>query len=346
MIETVRFFLSMIVLEAHIWPLNVPWLAWQSVFAFYTLSGYLMTRVLHERYGFAWSGTAAFAANRFLRLWPAYLVIAAVSYVALRLNLMSPTYGLLRLPTTAIEKITNLTVLGQVTFDYQFMGHLSVLVPNGWSLSIELFCYLLLALYFAMTPARLLWLAAIGVVALTLSTGYCSISPGDYGDYCFQNRYGVLQAGFIPFALGGLIFFHGTQLKPVVDRWIWLIAAAVLASLFVIYAMPVLQWTVAPFVGAFGMGALLIYSFGRDFRNPVTEFLGRASYHLFISHWVLAAILIRVGGVRPGSLRLMIYTLALALLLSCVLVPMEHRIERLRRQIAGRAESQSQLAQP
>lgn len=346
MIETIRFLLSTVVLEAHIWPLNVPWLAWQSVFAFYTLSGYLMTRVLNERYGFLWSGTAAFAVNRILRLWPAYLVIAALSYVTLRLNLMSPTYGLLRLPSTAIEKITNITVLGQVTFDYQFMGHLSVLVPNGWSLSIELFCYSLLALYFAKTPLRLCWLAGAGAIALTLSTAYCSITPGDYGPYCFQNRYGVLQAGFIPFALGGLIFFRGDRLKAAVDRWILLIAGAVLASLFAIYSVPPLQWTVAPFVGALGMGVLLIYSFGRDFHNAVTEFLGRASYHLFISHWVLAAILIRLGGVRPGSFRLMLYTLALALLLSCVLVPMEHRIERLRRRIAERAAAETQLARP
>jgi peptidoglycan/LPS O-acetylase OafA/YrhL len=45
-----------------------------AVFAFYTLSGYLMTRVLNERYGFTAAGTAAFALNRVLRLWPVYLV--------------------------------------------------------------------------------------------------------------------------------------------------------------------------------------------------------------------------------------------------------------------------------
>src|SRR5947209_5961483 len=68
MIEFTRFLLSTIVLEAHIWPLGVPWLAWQSVFAFYTLSGFLMTRVLHERYGFGLNGLLRFALNRVLRL--------------------------------------------------------------------------------------------------------------------------------------------------------------------------------------------------------------------------------------------------------------------------------------
>jgi peptidoglycan/LPS O-acetylase OafA/YrhL len=70
MIECVCFVLSLIVLEAHIWPLNVPWLAWGSVFAFYTLSGCLMTRVLHERYDFQPRVAIRFALNRMLRLWP------------------------------------------------------------------------------------------------------------------------------------------------------------------------------------------------------------------------------------------------------------------------------------
>jgi peptidoglycan/LPS O-acetylase OafA/YrhL len=72
-IEYFRFILSAIVLEAHIWPLGVPWAAWQSVFGFYTLSGFLMTRVLHEKYGCTPIGLGMFALNRFLRLWPAYL---------------------------------------------------------------------------------------------------------------------------------------------------------------------------------------------------------------------------------------------------------------------------------
>lgn len=336
MIETIRFLLSTIVLEAHIWPIGAPWLAWQSVFAFYTLSGYLMTRVLNERYGFTPSGTLAFVLNRILRLWPAYLVAIAISYLALKFDWTAPTYGLLRIPSTLIEKITNITVLGQVTFDFQFMSRLSVLAPNGWSLSIELFCYLLLALYFARTPARLVWLAGIGAVALSLSTAYCSVTPGYYGDYCFQNRYGVLQAGFIPFAVGGLVFFYGDRLKPLVESWWWAIAGAVIALIVAIYIVVPLQWTLAPFVGSFAMAAMLIYSFGRDFRNPVTDFFGRASYHLFITHWIIAGILVKTAHMQPGRLRLMFATLAAALLLSCVLVPMEHSIEKLRRRINGR----------
>ena len=99
MLEVVRFLLSVIVVEADIWPLGFPWAAWQSVFAFYTLSGFLMTRVLHERYGFSLTGILAFAANRILRLWPAYLIILAITLLAIVLTDVSSIYFLIRLPS-------------------------------------------------------------------------------------------------------------------------------------------------------------------------------------------------------------------------------------------------------
>ena len=63
-IESVRFLLSCVVLQAHIWPLDAGWLAWQSVFGFYTLSGFLMVRILRERYGFGGRNFCRFALNR------------------------------------------------------------------------------------------------------------------------------------------------------------------------------------------------------------------------------------------------------------------------------------------
>ena len=52
MIEASRYVLAMIVAQTHLWPQGPDGPGQISVFAFYTLSGYLMTRVLNERYGF------------------------------------------------------------------------------------------------------------------------------------------------------------------------------------------------------------------------------------------------------------------------------------------------------
>jgi peptidoglycan/LPS O-acetylase OafA/YrhL len=75
MIDVFHYILAVMVAQTHLWALGAAWTGNIAVFAFYTLSGYLITRVLNERYGFTARGMATFLLNRVLRLWPAYLVI-------------------------------------------------------------------------------------------------------------------------------------------------------------------------------------------------------------------------------------------------------------------------------
>ena len=312
-----------------------------SVFGFYTLSGYLMTRVLNERYGFGWSGTIAFAANRVLRLWPAYFVVVAFSLALLSHIAKSPLYAVLRLPETRWDWLVNFTVIGITGFDIQHMAARPVLVPNSWSLSVELVAYVLLALGFAKSSRRLWLLACLGALALAGSTGYCLAARTIlHGPYCFQNRYGVVQAGFIPFAIGGLIFFHQRSLKLLAERHrvgMALVFALTIAAIGLIEPLP---YTLAPLAGSAAVGVCLVLVISRDVSTRSTEFFGRASYHLFISHWVIGSLLVSVLGLSRGVPVLLILTVAVALLLSCVLVPIEHAIERSRRKVAtisGRA---------
>jgi len=273
-IEFGRFALSLLVAQAHLYPLNAPWLAWMAVFGFYTLSGYLMTRVLNERYGFEWSGSLAFALNRVLRLWPAYLVVVALSLALLAFVPRSPIYGVLRLPETPWEWLVNFTVVGITGFDIRTMASLPALAPNSWSLSVELVCYGLLALGFASSQRRLWLLAGLGVLALAASTGACFVDPSPrHGPYCFQNRYGVVQAGFIPFAIGGLIYFHKDMLKPLVERYKLVFVFLFALAIGAIGLIEPLPFTVAPFVGSLSVGVFLIYALDRRFSNSATDFL-------------------------------------------------------------------------
>jgi len=139
MIEISRYILAAMVAQTHLWPLGVAWTASIAVFAFYTLSGYLMTRVLNERYGFTTRGTAAFLLNRVLRLWPAYLALLGLTLIALLFLPLSNFFFLIRMPTTLADIVTNLAILGQVTFDFRQWLPLAKPVVTSWSLSIELF---------------------------------------------------------------------------------------------------------------------------------------------------------------------------------------------------------------
>lgn len=328
MIEIARFVLAAIVAQTHLLPLHDQWLGQQAVFAFYTLSGYLMTRVLNTRYGFSVNGTAAFLLNRVLRLWPAYLVVLGLTLLTNQLVPLDPN----RLPRSAIDVLTTLTIIGQTKFDY--------LLLTSWSLSIELVCYLLLAIYFAKSARRLVLLGLLGAIAISLSTAHCALSadPARYGPFCYQNRYGVIQAGFIPFAAGGLIYFYFAPLS----KWLARNVKAVVVGLVVLELLCVgssyVAINFATFIGVPVMAFIVLCRLN-DPLTRINDFFGRASYHLFIAHMSIAPVLVALlPSPRFPTLFWAVVlglTIAVSLGLSAFLVPLELRINTLRRRISS-----------
>jgi peptidoglycan/LPS O-acetylase OafA/YrhL len=345
MIEISRYVLAVIVAQTHLWPRGPDGPGQISVFAFYTLSGYLMTRVLNERYGFTIRGTAAFALNRVLRLWPAYLAIMTLALVALQFWPLQNFFFMIRTPTSAVDVITNTTVIGQVTFDFVQWLPLAKPLVTSWSLSIEICCYLLLALYFARSPTRLWGFAGIGVLAMALSTGWCATSanPAAYGPYCFQNRYGVIQAGFMPFALGGLFYFRRAAIAAWLKQYRMVLIIAFLGVLAALFGSEFFRATVGPFAGIPLMWVLLSLSHGRP-ATYLPDFFGRASYHLFIAHMPIAAMFFSSLHFPANSFPIYVATVLAALGLSGILVPIERRINDVRRQIASAAPGGAQVS--
>jgi peptidoglycan/LPS O-acetylase OafA/YrhL len=334
-IEVSRYLLAVIVAQTHLWPIGQEWMGQVSVFAFYTLSGYLITRVLNVRYGFDWRGTARFVANRVLRLWPAYLIMLALTLLMLRWLPLSDFFPLIRNPTSAVDVATNLLVVGQVTFDFRQWLPMAKPLVTSWSLSIEICSYLLLALYFGRSPVRLGLLAALGLLGMTASTAWCAASSdlSVYGPYCFQQRYGVVQAGFFPFACGGLYHFYEKPIAVWVKKRWWLATACLGVAMATMCLGYSLSATIGPFLGIPLAWQLLTAAI--DHRpSRLQDFFGRASYHVFIAHMPIAATLATGMHVPIDSLAIYSATLAIAFALSSVLVPLEWRINKLRRQIA------------
>lgn len=336
MIEVARYLLALAVVQTHLYSTGTDWTGQIAVFGFYTLSGYLMTRVLNERYGFEWRGTGAFVLNRILRLWPAYCVLFGLATIAACFLPLQRFYPSIRVPQSPAEIITNITVIGQVTFDYLQGLTLAKPLVTSWSLSIELCSYVLLALYFARTPARLLAFAALGIIGMVFSTGYCALGDdaAAYGPYCFQNRYGVIQAGFVPFAFGGLFYFHDKAIALRLSAHPRLALGVLLAAFAAMFSGPLLSATIGPFLGIPAMWMLLDAARDAPRATKAQDFVGRASYHLFIGHMPIAAVLVIGIGLREHSRTVAWVTVVIALVLSVGLVAMERRIDRLRRKIA------------
>jgi peptidoglycan/LPS O-acetylase OafA/YrhL len=334
-IEISRYILAIAVAQTHLWPRGQNWTGQIAVFAFYTLSGYLMTRVLNARYGFTWGGTGRFILNRILRLWPAYSAIMALALLALHFLPLWNFFPLIQLPQSLAEIVTNAVVLGQVTFDFRQWLPMAKPLVTSWSLSVEICSYLLLAIYFARSPTRLYVFIILGLLGMAASTAWCAFSPDPaaYGPYCFQQRYGVIQAGFVPFACGGLFYFH----KKRVDAWLqahWRLAIGILgAAILLMFSGPMLSATIGPFLGI-PVACFLLSAAPEARATPVQDFFGRASYHVFIAHMPIAATLVVGLHFRADSLAVFLTTLVIALVLSGALVPLEWRINAVRRQIA------------
>jgi peptidoglycan/LPS O-acetylase OafA/YrhL len=340
MIEISRYILAAIVAQTHLRSAGVDWTGQIAVFGFYTLSGCLITRVLNERYGFAWRGTAAFLLNRVLRLWPAYCVIMGLVLLALCFLPLSNFFFLIRMPHSVGDIITNITVIGQVSFDFRQWLPLAKPLVTSWSLSIELCSYVLLAIYFARSPSRLIAFVAIGFAAMAVSTGWCALGadPSRYGQYCFQNRYGVIQAGFVPFACGGLFYFYEKSIVYGFLKYRAFVLAGLACALGAMFAGPVVSATVGPFVGIPVVWTLLTAARVTARPTRLRDFFGRASYHLFIMHMPLAAVLVTGFGVPANTIKVYVLTIAAALALSLLLVPMEHHVNAVRQRIAGWAK--------
>jgi peptidoglycan/LPS O-acetylase OafA/YrhL len=150
LIDVYRFILALCVVQGHFlgWARGAPWLAWQAVFSFYVVSGFLMSLVLNQDYGFMPSGLVRFAVNRWLRLFPIYYAVIGLTvlYIAF-VGPLSQLNHVMTLPSTGTAIFGNLFIVTLAGFGG--LPEMQSLSPNAWSLAVEIFCYFLLAVFFA-----------------------------------------------------------------------------------------------------------------------------------------------------------------------------------------------------
>src|SRR5678815_2707247 len=109
-----RTFLALLVVVTHLAGGFGTYAGPVAVFAFYTLSGYLITRVVQRTYSNGIAGLGAFAINRFLRLYPSYWVVTLVS---LAIVLAFPRLAMelndaLQLPRGKFDTLAQVTIIG------------------------------------------------------------------------------------------------------------------------------------------------------------------------------------------------------------------------------------------
>ena len=291
-----RYILAHLVVISHLCPdltKNPP--GTYAVFAFYTLSVYLITLILNEIYGFSTNGIKRFFINRFLRLYPAYLVTIFISVFLVYLipDIAQNLNKALKLPTSFFEILANSFIFG-LSASTQ-----SRLVPPAWALNVELCFYVLMALHLVRKRKTVI----IWFVISFLYTVLMIIN-----NFPFENRYSPLEAASLPFSTGAMIYFMKENLT-LKFKWHFYVSA----FLFLINALYSSLWgnpQVLGFYTSFILNVwLLFYLIKVNIKltpvwlRKIDKLLGNLSYPIYLCHWHIATLVdwLFFRGIKPNS---------------------------------------------
>ena len=344
-----RLYLALLVIAQHL--LGVPDVGAYAVFSFFVLSGFLMTAIMHETYGYDRGGRWRYAQNRFLRLYPNYWIAIAISVAVI--GVVGPRFAAdyfpdLRPPTTGFSALQNLTMVFANLFPVDVSPRLS---PATWALTVEMTYYALIGLGISRSRRlTTLWLLlslayVAAVFALRLHSGW---------------RYFAIPAGSLPFSVGAALYFHKDALYRRI-RTVALLGTGPLAfahlavcAAFSVQACFGTHYAIADLGRYVGIGVTALLLVRLYYEGPprlprsVDNLLGRYSYPAYLLHFQLGALTSYLLFRRPvigfsglSFLALVVNLGLIALAASAMLFGVDPAIERLRTAIRARRPAPS-----
>jgi peptidoglycan/LPS O-acetylase OafA/YrhL len=302
---TLRFLLALCVVVTHAPGKELFGVKWiygaTAVQGFYIVSGFLITLVLNTRAEYR--EISRFYISRYLRLWPAYIVVATMSFVMFKSDLLIHSIAKMDWPVALFVIASNATIFLQDLFLFfaitpdgaslyptaHFIAEPGMkfyellLVPQSWSLGIELTFYLI-APFICRSPARLFALFCFGIIVrIGLGLWSPEIDPWIY-------RFS--PAEMMLFASGGLVYFAGTWLErrvpALIMRAVGVVCLAILATIIISLhdrvrtlsqSLFLLNWNVLAMI-AISCPFLLVASRGLRWESMI----GELSYPMYLSH--------------------------------------------------------------
>lgn len=337
-----RTYLAVAVFASHI--LVIPSIGTFAVEGFFILSGYLMTLIMATTYGYTRQGIRTYAVNRALRLFPSYWVILLLTVGAILMlgEDASRAYrNTIYLPDTPWVWLQNITM---IYADWNPQNIQPRLSPATWALTIELVFYALIGCGL-FRSLRLTWI----VVALGLGYQAYIVVTAVFDLARFPN---FILSGALPFGIGGLLFHYRYQLArfspgTTLTYALFIPAFALLGAAAI--------WLRSQGMGMLSNGLgyvnlLLCAAAVAALAQPGTRntsaadrFIGDFSYHLYISHWVVAMVVANLlFGVSqplrwPEGLMVFLSSAIICVVLSLMLqVLVDRPVETLRRRIKAR----------
>jgi len=304
---SIRLFLAFAVLMSHAGVCEIEFIGGHvAVQTFLIISGFYMSLILAQKYKEC--SVFVFYTNRLLRLFPTYLVVLLVSLVALcvfDVGLFTDANRLEKVFTRSLFMAvfyfwTNIAIVGQdILFllgidaeSYSFYwdpngmaslkGYYYILVPQAWSLSMELYFYLLAPFILRL---RVDWIAFIFVLSLGLRLLIVSKGP-EYdllARRCFPAELCLFLLGSLSYFLFGLIRGHKNKYSLGLISWTTLVAVLIFyEQIDKSYALILL---------AFASFVSIPFIFDLSRKNRIDRFLGNMSYPIYMVHFLIIAAL-------------------------------------------------------
>lgn len=332
MFGILRTLLALNVVLLHIF--NVHTIGNYSVSFFFLLSGFLMTLIMQETYGYSLKGFKIFWVNRFLRLYPIYWLFAIFTII---LIIIFPEITgrdpLIKIPNSSIEWMANITMIFPKIVPHRFNP---ILLPAAWALTNELLFYFLISLGISKTAKRT-------IIWLLLSLGYY------IGTYLFYDldtyRYSAIFASSLPFALGALLYWL-IKIKPlrkVRIEYIVLLYIGFLANAYFKYKFRIELREISIYfnmIVAFFMVYMLFHLKLSKRWRKWDYYIGMYSYPIYLSHYLVAILYIALIGygvyntkLKMDFVALPIYVALLFFICFLVVLFIDKRINNIKNRI-------------
>lgn len=347
MFGTYRTILAVMVVFTHL--AGVRGSGSYAVFGFYTLSGYLMTLVMHRGYGYCAAGIYQYGLNRALRVFPLYW-IAALFSVALILwagkDFAAGYRTVMSIPENIWTALQNIFLAFPPSSDTR-------LVPPAWSLTVEIFFYVAIGLGLSKTKGTA-WVWFILSVAYHVIVSVLRLG--------WAYKYHIIPAASLPFSTGALVYLYKDEIRALIDRLNLnreYIPHLLVALMFVNLEVSYLLGTTGglSFYANYLINAAIVMSLSnRDslFGIPgkFDRWMGEFSYPVFLIHYqvgLLVVIVLGMFGMGIGRQDAALAFLSLPVIAAIawiLIVGIERPMEIIRARVkAGRADGKNRLSQ-